>query len=296
MVGKASGRRMREDHDQSEQHAAHVERRRRHRPPPRRAARRQLGRRRRIEPGGRCDGVGAGGRAECADVGRLAGGGGTVVTAPSSCGRLTGGGAAARGRRSSRRRAARRWHRRRGTGRRACRGAAPGCGRTTSSTSGMLWLISTTATPWSATRRTSSSTLPVWRTPRAAVGSSMKITLLAHITERQIATLCFWPPDSAPTGASRSLTSVPIEVNASPACSRIALLVEHAEPAEDPGLEQLASGERVLRRAELGGEGEVLVHGLDPEVAGLRRRAQLDRLAVESDRALGRAPTARTGS
>ena len=158
------------------------------------------------------------GRARSSSVGRLTGGGAASsapVIAPTSCSTVAS--------------APRNWATRRP--RRSTWMLSD-----TSSTSGMLWLISTTATPWSATRRTSSSTLPVWRTPRAAVGSSMKITLLAHITERQIATLCFWPPDSAPTGASRSFTSVPMRVNASPACSRIALRSSTPRRPRIPGL------------------------------------------------------------
>ena len=71
----------------------------------------------------------------------------------------------------------------------------------TSRTSGMLWLIRTTDSPWSRTRRISSSTLRVCTTPSAAVGSSMNTTLLAHITARQIATPWRWPPDRLATGA-----------------------------------------------------------------------------------------------
>ena len=52
----------------------------------------------------------------------------------------------------------------------------------------------------------------------------------------------FWPPDSAPTGASRSFTSVPMRANASPACSRIALRSSTPRRPRIPG-SQLASGD-----------------------------------------------------
>ena len=66
-----------------------------------------------------------------------------------------------------------------------------------------------------------------------------------------------------------SLTSVPIAVNVLKASPRISLLVEHAELAEQPGLEQLAADVGVLGRSEIRGEREILVDGLDAEVAGV---------------------------
>src|SRR3954452_12926030 len=85
----------------------------------------------------------------------------------------------------------------------------------TSKTSGMLWLISTTDTPRPRTRPMRSSTWRVWTTPSAAVGSSMKTTLLAHVTARLTATPWRWPPDILATGAVESCRPTPRLLNAS---------------------------------------------------------------------------------
>src|ERR1700730_11451461 len=70
----------------------------------------------------------------------------------------------------------------------------------TSKTSTRLWEITSTARPLSASRRMRSSTILVWATPRAAVGSSMITSLEFHITARATATDWRWPPDSDATG------------------------------------------------------------------------------------------------
>jgi hypothetical protein len=72
----------------------------------------------------------------------------------------------------------------------------------TASTSGMLWLISTTPKPWSLMPRNKSSTIAVWITPNAAVGSSKKTTLRPHSDARAAATLRRCPPDNAERGQS----------------------------------------------------------------------------------------------
>ena len=69
----------------------------------------------------------------------------------------------------------------------------------TSITAGIEWLMNTTPSPRSRTRRIRSSTPLVWTTPRAAVGSSSKMTRLPQAAARATATACFWPPDIAPT-------------------------------------------------------------------------------------------------
>ena len=56
-------------------------------------------------------------------------------------------------------------------------------------TSFMLCVISTTPSPFSASRRTRLSTCSVWATPSAAVGSSRITSLEFHSTARAIATV-----------------------------------------------------------------------------------------------------------
>ena len=153
----------------------------------------------------------------------------------------------------------------------------------TSKTSGMLWLISTTARPRSRTRRMRSSTLRVWTTPSAAVGSSMKTTLLAHVTARLTATPWRWPPDIVATGALESCRPTPRLLNASSARRCISRVVEEAELAEEAAARDLAAEEQVGGGVEVGGEREVLVDGLDAERAGLERRGDRHRPALEED-------------
>ena len=65
----------------------------------------------------------------------------------------------------------------------------------TVNTSGMRWLISTTAMPWSRRWRIRFSTSATWRTEIAAVGSSISTILALDSMVRAIATACRWPPD-----------------------------------------------------------------------------------------------------
>src|SRR3954447_19868492 len=94
----------------------------------------------------------------------------------------------------------------------------------TSKISGRLWLMRTTARPWSRTRLIWSSTLRVWTTPSAAVGSSMNTTLLAQVTARLIAMPWRWPPDMLATGALVSWICTPRSRNASSLRRRISAL------------------------------------------------------------------------
>ena len=70
----------------------------------------------------------------------------------------------------------------------------------TAFTSAMLWLIMITPWPLSRSRSMRLSTSAVWATPRAAVGSSRTITLGSPSSDRAMATVCRWPPDSDATG------------------------------------------------------------------------------------------------
>src|SRR5581483_7091240 len=84
----------------------------------------------------------------------------------------------------------------------------------TSSTAGIWWLMNTTPSPRSRTRRIRSRTPLVCTTPRAAVGSSSRMTLLAQAAARATATACFWPPDMAPTSPVKLRTVAPSSSNA----------------------------------------------------------------------------------
>ena len=64
----------------------------------------------------------------------------------------------------------------------------------------MLWETISAAWPWSASRRARSSTIRVWATPSAAVGSSMITSFASQSTAFAIATDCRWPPESEATG------------------------------------------------------------------------------------------------
>src|SRR3954454_4448482 len=104
----------------------------------------------------------------------------------------------------------------------------------TSKTSGMLWLMRTTARPCSRTRTMRSSTWRVWTTPSAAVGSSMKTTLEAHVTARETAMPWRWPPDIVATVALESCSPTPRLLNASSARRCIAPLSRNPSLPSSP--------------------------------------------------------------
>ena len=80
----------------------------------------------------------------------------------------------------------------------------------------MLWLIMTTPSPRSRSRSMRSSTSAVCATPSAAVGSSSTITRGFPSSERAIATVWRWPPDSEATG----IRTVGIRADSSPSSSQ----------------------------------------------------------------------------
>ena len=123
----------------------------------------------------------------------------------------------------------------------------------------------------------------VWTTPSAAVGSSMKTTLLAQVTARLTATPWRWPPDIFATGALESCSADAEARERLVGAAAHRRLVQEAELAEQAAADDLAAEEQVGRRVELGRQREVLVDGLDPERARLERRVELDRLALEED-------------
>src|ERR1022692_859109 len=84
----------------------------------------------------------------------------------------------------------------------------------TAITWGIEWLMNTTPSPRSRTRRIRSRTALVCTTPRAAVGSSSKMTRFAQEAARATATACFWPPDMAPMLPEKLRTVAPSSSNA----------------------------------------------------------------------------------
>ena len=138
----------------------------------------------------------------------------------------------------------------------------------TAKTSSRLWLIITTATPWSATRRTSSSVVFVCRTPSAAVGSS-KITIRwPRTVARAIAIAWRCPPESRRTGIVGIVELDPDLLD----LRRIALSVA-ARPVDEPKrpepeADRLLAEHDVRDRAERVAERQILVDGLDPVLAG----------------------------
>src|SRR5215218_7255304 len=102
-------------------------------------------------------------------------------------------------------------------------------------TSGMLWLMSTTAMPESRTRRIRSRTCADWTTPRAAVGSSMNTTLLTQVAARLTATLWRWPPDRLATMAPVSWSPTPRSAKALLVRRRMAALSRNPSLPSGPG-------------------------------------------------------------
>ena len=130
-------------------------------------------------------------------------------------------------------------------------------------TSGMLWLIRTTATPRSATRRIEVEHL-------AGLAHAEGGGRLVHEDQ------AFGPHhrpadrDALPLAAGqrrdRRVHVLDVGAERGEGLERLAAhlrLVQHAEPAEQAGLEQLAADEGVLGGPELGREREVLVDRLD---------------------------------
>ena len=165
-----------------------------------------------------------------------------------------------------------------------------------SSTCVMLWLISTTAMPWSRTCLIRSSTRPVCTTPRAAVGSSMKITLVRPQSRR-----ARWRPTGAdrPTATRRARRATEADTQATrivraPAAASLAVertRVGRADPDRTISRPRNRFSRRQLRR-----QGEVLVDRRDAEPAGVRRGIEGDRLRRSAESAPRRAGRRRTGS
>ena len=99
-----------------------------------------------------------------------------------------------------------------------------------------------------------------------------------HITALATATDWRWPPDSDPTGWRIDRTVV------TPRPARVSAAARSmASSSSDATTEPLASQEHVLDDVEIVGQGEVLVHGLDPQRGGVVGAADPDGLALPED-------------
>src|SRR6266702_3954957 len=107
----------------------------------------------------------------------------------------------------------------------------------TSITWGIEWLMNTTPSPRSRTRRIRSRTPLVCTTPRAAVGSSSRTIRLAQAAARATATACFWPPDMAPMLPEKLRTVAPSSSKAGKS-GKVKIIGFDAEPDEITALQQ----------------------------------------------------------
>ena len=129
----------------------------------------------------------------------------------------------------------------------------------TARTSSMLWLIMMTPSPRSRTRSIRSSTSAVCATPSAAVGSSSMMSLGSSSSERAIATVCRWPPESEATGIAHAGDARRQLVEQRPRPDLHGHLVE-------PQRTQLAAEEDVGDHVEVLAQRQVLEHGGDAEL------------------------------
>ena len=98
------------------------------------------------------------------------------------------------------------------------------------------------------------------------MGSSMMTSRASRMTARATATDCRWPPEREPTSWRTDWTVVTERsANVFLAVSSIRGLVEEAMG------EILVTEEHVLDDVQVVAQGEVLVHGGDPELVGLLR-------------------------
>ena len=150
----------------------------------------------------------------------------------------------------------------------------------TSKTSTRLWLITTTPSPRSRSRRIRSSTCAVCATPSAAVGSSRITTFGSPSSERATATYWRWPPESVPTSL-RTLGIVTARRESSSPSLLHRRLVELPRDRPAPGAISSLPEEQVGDDVEVVAERQVLVDGRDPQAGRVLGHGVRDLLAVE---------------
>ena len=170
-----------------------------------------------------------------------------------------------------------------------CRAASPGPGRRPRARAASSGEINTTAMPLSRTRLIVSSTFLVCTTPERGGRLVEEDDLVGPRDGPAMAIPCRWPPDIEPTGAvsDRTVRAELVERRPGPS-PRIALLSMKPSRPSMPLRRQFPAQEHVLDGIEVRRQRQILVDDLDPELGGLRRTGQLDRLALEVDLARSR--------
>ena len=148
----------------------------------------------------------------------------------------------------------------------------------TARTSSMLWLIMITPRPRSRTRSIRFSTSAVCATPSAAVGSSSMMSFGSSSSERAIATVWRWPPESEATGVAHARDARRELVQQGPGPHLHRHLVEAQR-------RELAPEEDVGDDVEVLAEREILEHRGDAQIERRAGSAERDLLAAEVDRA-----------
>ncbi len=142
----------------------------------------------------------------------------------------------------------------------------------------MLWEMSTTPSPWSASRRTRWSTCSVWATPergRRLVEDDDLAVPQHRLGDGHRLALA--------TGEAGDDLADALDRPHLQAGEHVPGAALHGPLVEDPGLAQLAAEEHVLDDVEVVAQGEVLVDDLDAEGGGGPRSVDGDRLVLEGD-------------
>ena len=140
--------------------------------------------------------------------------------------------------------------------------------------------------PCSGASRISCSTLPDSRAPSAEVGSSRITIRRPKAIARAHATAWRWPPDISPISAFGSGSLTCRRSISSSVSLRIARSSTQPNGPSQRGARALAAREEVADRAGVVEQREVLEDRLDPQLAGVVRRVDPHRLAVEPDLAV----------
>ncbi len=145
------------------------------------------------------------------------------------------------------------------------------------------WVISTIATPRSASRWISRSTASTSATARAEVGSSMISTRGSKAAARPMAMDWRWPPESWATSARR----LGMWISSASRWSLASSIIRRWSSSRRPSTRAsgLAAEEQVAGDVDRVAQREVLVDHLDLQGPGLGRRGERDARAVELDAA-----------